>query len=182
MVVNKKLHWRVVGLLTFVGIVILAIPEDIKLISLGENYLPIHTFMEMVGMLLSFSVFIAAWATYKDLKSQKLLILSITSLAVGFFDFGHALSFSGMPDFFTPSSPTKSIYFWLAGRLTDCLAFLFLASPRFSLTNFKRWRWNSLFVVLTWTLTGYFLIIAHENELPTLYSFESGLTPLKIYF
>lgn len=44
------------------------------------------------------------------------MILGVGFLAVGLIDLAHTLSFAGMPDLVTPSSPEKAINFWLAGR------------------------------------------------------------------
>lgn len=160
-------------------IVVLAAPESVLLLMAKSTYLPIHTFLEFLGIFASLGIFLIGWTTYKNVGSHKILYLSISSLAVAFFDFGHTLSFVGMPKFVTDSEPNKAIYFWLAGRLTDSFAFL-LVALELQKMDFRKWRWPGLILSLIWVGGVYYLVLLRPEALPLMFIKGEGLTPLKI--
>ena len=75
-----------------------------------------------MGLVVSFAVAFVGWATYRRVESFDLLWLGMMSFAIAFLDFGHAMAFPGMPNFFGVTNTDGSIYFWIASRYTEiCL-------------------------------------------------------------
>lgn len=98
-----------------------------------SRYLPLHTLMEIFSIVVSVLTFAIAWENQSQRNYINSLAVAIIFLAVAIIDFGHILSYPGMPDFISPSSGSKSIFFWLCGRLFVALGMLYLATstPRF---------------------------------------------------
>jgi len=78
-------------------------------------------------MLAAASVFVMAWTLRRTANNRTMLVLGIGLLIVCLVDFGHTLSYQGMPNFVTPSSPEKAINFWLAARFIAALTILAVA-------------------------------------------------------
>lgn len=171
--------YAVLSFMALTLVFLLLTPNTFSVLDFGENYLPFHNVLEFIGIFISFGIFAMGWATYKHVGSNRILLLSITSLAVGCFDFFHTMSFRGMPDFVSPSEPNKAIYFWLAGRVTDSLSLFFVALPFFKL-NFKRWRWLGLAGTVVLICGVSYTILWHQSILPLMFIPGTGLTPLKI--
>lgn len=144
------------------------------------QYLWIHTTIEFLGIAVSFSVFSIGWATHRNNPSSTLLFLSLTSFAVGWFEFGHALSYNGMPEFITESNRDKAIHFWIASRITDSLAFLFVALFYHRNFNFTKLRWFGLCFTVFLTLLGFAMILFYPEALPQMYIVGLGLTKVKL--
>ena len=98
-----------------------------KFFASPANYLPLHTFSEFIAMAVSAMVFALAWNLRHQGQNSHRIILGAGVLAVALIDFAHTLSFAGMPDFLTPSSPEKAISFWLAGRYIAAAIFIAVA-------------------------------------------------------
>lgn len=181
MISRRSFSWYLLGLFLLSFVLVIYVPQNLQLLVMEKaTYLPVHTFLEFIGIFTSLGIFILGWATYKNVGSQKILFLSISSLAVACFDFAHTLSFAGMPQFVTESSPNKAIYFWLAGRLTDAVAFLFVALP-LRHVEFKKWRWPGLVISMLWVILVYAAVLYWPDSLPLMFVKGQGLTPLKIF-
>lgn len=83
----------------------------------GSAYAVIHTLMELASIFVSFSVFIVNWEASKQSENTKGLFLATGFLTVATLETMHTLSYPGMPDFITPNDVSKSIYYYLFGRL-----------------------------------------------------------------
>jgi len=144
------------------------------------HYLPIHTLMELVSVFAAFLVFATIWHTPTREVSGSLVFLAIALLASGWLDIAHTLSLSGMPDFITPSSPGKSMWFWLAARFmvaSNLLVFSFFPNfPPF----FKMKRLLILAVYSAINLLIFWIIIFYEADLPVTFIEGKGVTPFKI--
>lgn len=155
-------------------------PASAWISNITNNYLPIHMILEFIGILVSFAVFTVGWATYQNVRSTDILLLSIISFTVGWLDLGHTLSFTGMPDFVTPSGPNKAIDFWLVSRLTGACGFLLvsLSKPR----DLKAvWIRPAMIAgALLWTSGWTWTILFYPQILPTMFIPGEGLTPLKV--
>ena len=104
------------------------------------HYLPFHIALEFVAMAVSAMVFALSWNLRRIEDNSHAVILGTGFLAVTLIDLAHTLSFAGMPDLVTPSSPEKAINFWLAARFIAAVVLLTVAlrrpahwSPRLSL-------------------------------------------------
>lgn len=173
---------QTVVLVFFLGLfVITNLPPSDWVSNITGHYLPIHVLLEFMGILVSFAVFTVGWATYQNVRSADILVLSICCFIVGWLDLGHTLSFTGMPDFVTPSGPDKAIWFWLSSRVTSAVGFLFVAisNPRESKIHAVRTP-LMIFAVL-WTALWYYLILFEPERLPRMFIPGQGLTPLKVF-
>ena len=148
--------------------------------DIADNYLWIHTSLEFMGILVSISIFTVGWATYRNVRSTDIVILSLVSLMMGAFDLGHTLSFTGMPDFITPSNPNKAIYFWIVSRLVGSLGFLYVSLAPPQELRSKSLRYGLLALTLIFIAACYRLILAQPDFLPIMFVPGSGLTNIKI--
>jgi hypothetical protein len=91
----------------------------VKFFASQAHYLPLHTVLETLSIAVSAMVFALAWSLRGQAGNEHRLLVGTAFLGVCLIDMAHTLSFAGMPELVTPSSPEKAINFWLAGR---CLA------------------------------------------------------------
>ncbi len=94
------------------------------------HYLPFHIALEFVAMAVSAMVFALSWNLRRIEDNSHAVILGTGFLAVTLIDLAHTLSFAGMPDLVTPSSPEKAINFWLAARFIAAAILLAFALRR----------------------------------------------------
>ncbi|ADE11564.1 MASE3 domain-containing protein [Sideroxydans lithotrophicus] len=144
------------------------------------NYLPLHMFAETFSIVVSMMVFGVAWNVYSKERPGNIVILACALLAVGLIDFAHMLSFKGMPEFITPSSPEKAINLWLSARLIAALALL--------TTVLRPWRPLQDSYTRYWLLAGSLAIattviwwgLAYPQDWPHTFIAGQGLTSFKI--
>ncbi|HJV49904.1 MAG TPA: MASE3 domain-containing protein [Noviherbaspirillum sp.] len=140
----------------------------------------LHTLMELFSVTVALLLFGLVWNAYSRKRSGNIVILSCAALAVGLIDIAHMLSYRGMPDFITPSSPAKAINFWLAARLISALALLAVAfRPPVPFA-----RSGSRYLVLAASLAAtalvYWLGLFRPSWWPETFIDGSGLTGFKI--
>ena len=147
--------------------------------STSDGYLPFHMTLEFISISVSFMVFALAWNLRKMENNSQIIILGVFALAVGLIDLVHTFSFSGMPDFFTPSSPEKAIYFWIAGRLLAAIALLLVA-----ILPPKHWTPRLFFplIAVVFVVVGLvtFIGVDHPEWFPHTFIDGQGLTAFKI--
>lgn len=143
-------------------------------------YLPLHTFMETLAIIVAMLVFGVGWHAYNRERPGNLVLLSCAFLAVGLIDFAHALSYKGMPEFVTPSGPEKAINFWLAARFTESLALLGVAVLPWRPFASAYPRYAFLAGGLAWSAFVYWVGLYHADALPRTFIEGRGLTPVKI--
>lgn len=81
-----------------------------------ERYLVLHTLLELASILVSFAVFIVNWEASKQNHNARSLFVATGFLSVAALSTMHTLSYQGMPDFLTPNSVGKAIYYWLVSN------------------------------------------------------------------
>lgn len=145
------------------------------------GYLPLHIGMEMVSVIIASMIFILGMHSYHGATNYHSFALGCAFLAVALLDFGHVLSFEGMPDFVGPGSAERGIAFWLIARLSAAIGLLCVALlPAVALSKISR------SLLLLSTLAGvalsYWLTLFQLDWLPSTYSATAGLTPFKIGF
>jgi len=145
-----------------------------------ENYLPLHTTMETLAVVVAALVFAVGWHAYVLSRSMNVAMIAYPFLAVALLDFGHFMSDSGMPDFVTPNMTSKSIAFWLAARLIAAVA-LFSAitfdwKPACNTTACQRIAKLSI----GYTIAAYCLILFFPAGIPDVLIAGTGLTPFRI--
>lgn len=92
-----------------------------------EAYLPLHTAVELLAIAVTTMVFALSW-NVRQQRDPRYMLLGIGFLCVGLIDFGHMLSYQGMPHWVTESGPEKAINFWLAARYVSALTLLGIGS------------------------------------------------------
>ena len=149
--------------------------------SSPASYLPMHITLEFAAIAVSGMVFALAWSLYRVTPSGRMFVLGLASLAVALLDLIHTLSFPGMPEFFTPSSTEKAIFYWFVARFIAAVGLLLAVvvddQPR------PVWKWyvgvaGALAVV---AVSGY-VGIHHLDALPDTFIEGQGLTTFKIVF
>lgn len=165
------------AILALVAAVALFLPEHAVLD--GARYLPVHTAIEMFSVVAASLVFTVGINTYRTKAAANLVVLSSAFLVVALFDFAHLLSYAGMPDFVTPSSPEKAIYFWLAARFAAALSLLAVAALPLR-TELGR-REQALCLAFALIVAGgfYWLFLFQPSSLPAMIDEAGQLTPLK---
>ncbi len=169
------------GLLSVLAILAIILPLDDWLIP-RTHYLPLHTLMELASIFAAFLVFATIWHTPSKEVPGSLVLLAIALLAAGWLDIGHTLSLTGMPDFVTPSSPVKSMWFWLTARLMvalNLLAYSFFPDTQPYSTK-KKYLILSIYSLIN--IIIFAVIIFYEALLPNTYVTGSGVTPFKVWF
>jgi len=173
---------KLVCLVGALAIVLLAarIFPQYQVIDHAGTYLWLHTAMETLSVTICGMIFGLYWAMDNRQIARGVTILSCGLLGVALLDFGHLLSYPGMPTFVTPSSADKAIAFWLAARVLAALALLgaalSMAAP-FATAS-------SRYVLVTLTLLAagiaFWLILEHPDRLPPWFIPGQGLTRSKI--
>ncbi|WP_377807141.1 EAL domain-containing protein [Azospirillum sp. A29] len=154
------------------------VPGSVEL----ADYLPLHTFFETFAIAVATLIFAIGWHSRNDDTPPALLVLSTCFLGVALLDFGHLLSFAGMPDFVTPAGPEKAIAFWLGARLMAALALLTAAVLPWKVgaANPAALRYPLVGGVLLSSAAIFWAVLWHPDLLPRTYVDGKGLTPLKV--
>jgi len=144
------------------------------------GYEPLHTFLETVAIVISALVFAVGWNAYSKDMPGHVVMLSCAFLGVALLDFSHALSFAGMPQYVTPSSPEKAIDFWLAARSLAALALLAAAiGPRRPFRHTAT-RYAMLGAVLAATALAHWVFLFRPDAAPRTFVTGQGLTAFKV--
>ena len=144
------------------------------------GYGPLHMLLETVAVVIAVLVFAVGWnANNRELPGNTVL-LACAFLGVALLDFSHALSFAGMPDYVTPSSPEKAINFWLAARTLAAVALLAVALLPWRPLARGTTRYLLLAAVLAATTFAHWLFLFHPGIVPRTFVPGQGLTPFKI--
>ncbi|MBE0440346.1 MAG: EAL domain-containing protein [Gammaproteobacteria bacterium] len=144
------------------------------------NYAPVHTSLEFISIIISVMIFSIIFAKTDRKCSLNLIILACTSLSVALFDFVHTMSFPGMPDFFTPNGPEKTIDFWLAGRAFSAIGLLIIAFSPWQTTYIDKLRWILLLATLILCALFIYVVLFFPELTPKTYIDGQGLTSVKI--
>jgi hypothetical protein len=152
---------------------------SVRFFAAPATYLPWHTSIEFLAMAISGMVFALAWNLRHQVDNSQRLLLGAGFLAVGLIDLAHTLSYAGMPDLVTASSPEKAINFWLAGR--GVAAAVLLAVAVLPLRQWPGWAGPaSLLGALALAFGVWWMGLLHADRLPRTFVPGQGLTPLKI--
>src|SRR4030067_1387516 len=122
---------RVLRLLAIVFVVFLAGYFLEEAIDASKNIPPsveetLEVISELFSVFVAFSIFVITWHSYTKSRDNHSLFLGATFFIVGFLTLFHMLSYSFMPEFFTPNSSHKAALFLIESRVI--LAVLILAS------------------------------------------------------
>ncbi|WP_051248640.1 EAL domain-containing protein [Acidovorax sp. JHL-9] len=172
---------RAVGALFLVLVLVMALPSLPGMRGVA-HYLPLHMALETLAIVVAALTFGVVWSSKHEQLPCNALLLGCAFMGVGLLDFGHMLSYSGMPDFITPSSPEKGIQFWLAARLLSALALLAVALLPWSTSASQPYAWSLLALVLVLVAALYGLFFLAPHLLPETFVSGQGLTAFKIGF
>lgn len=176
---SASLVW-VVPMLVALLYLAVSISSTLYVVVPSAAYLPFHTIVEISAALVAGLVFGIGWHSYHAERPVAISIVACAFLAVGLLDFLHMVSYAGMPDFVTPSSPSKAIYFWLAAKLV--MAGAMLASvPLMDRAFTRTWqRWVLLCGAIAIVLLVAWGVLIHQDFLPEVYVPGKGLTAIKV--
>ncbi len=156
------------------------IPHDPSRAGAHWFPLPLHTIAESFAVVVAMLVFAISWHAYQPDRSGNAQILAVGFLMVGLLDFGHTLSYRGMPDFVTPANPEKAIYFWLWARLISALTLLAAAVLPWRPLRRPRLRQGWLLGGVALVALLYYLQLATPEIWPRTFIDGEGLTPFKL--
>tara|TARA_R110001599_G_scaffold46871_1_gene136810 strand:+ start:4305 stop:7172 length:2868 start_codon:yes stop_codon:yes gene_type:complete len=143
------------------------------------DYLPVHSILEAIAIVVAASVFTVGWHTYLGRADYRTVSVACLFLGVAVLDFSHLLSYQGMPDFVTPSGPDKTINFWLAARCLAALALI--AAIVMPVTRPPvRYRYLLLTTVAIVVVGLHVLFLYFPQWTPNNYDEDTGLTGFKI--
>ncbi|KAF0225209.1 MAG: Signal transduction histidine, partial [Rhodospirillaceae bacterium] len=142
-------------------------------------YLPLHTTLEVVAIVISAMVCGLGWHQRLFAKSSTMIVLGATFLPVAVIDLLHTLSYQGMSDLVTPSGPEKAINFWLAGRAAAAVGLL-------SIATLPRRIWPAAWTVAAFAVAAGLVLAViwiglwHADWLPRTFVPGKGLTTVKV--
>jgi diguanylate cyclase (GGDEF)-like protein/PAS domain S-box-containing protein len=171
---------RAVGALLLLLVVVMGLPSLPGMQGVA-HYLPLHMALETLAIVVAGLTFGLVWSARHEQLPRNALVLGCAFLGVGLLDFSHMLSYSGMPDFITPSSPEKAINFWLAARLLSALALLAVAWLPWG-TSASQPSAQSLVAVLLLVAALHGLVFLAPQLVPATFVPGQGLTAFKIAF
>jgi diguanylate cyclase (GGDEF)-like protein len=145
-----------------------------------STYLVLHTALEVASIAVSMLGFGIAWHAYSHERPGSIIVLGVVLFGAGLLDFGHTLSYEGMPDMVTPSSPGKAIGFWLAARLLMAVGLLAVALQGWVAPRRASVRYWWMGGVCAYTVLVYWLMLGRPDLVPDFFVPGQGLTPLKV--
>lgn len=154
-------------------------PSALYRVMDASDYLVFHNTVEFFSVMVSLSIFGAAWFSHEQSGDRHTLFLGVAFLGIGLMDFMHTMGYPGMPSFITPNSPNKSTQFWIAVRLFGAASFL--ASGFVGKEGWSRrlGRWPLFAAVLAVTGAVFVLVTFFSDALPATFIPGYGLTPFK---
>ena len=143
-------------------------------------YLPIHTAMEVFSIIVAWLVFAISWNSNDNKRAGTTSLLGCTFLAVAVINFGHVLSYSGMPDFITPASIEKAINFSLVTRAIAALAMVGIAFLPWRPLQTRWIKWFYLALTIGFVAIVFWVGLYRSHWLPSTFLPGEGLTVFKI--
>jgi len=171
----KALAPLLAGSLAVIAAMALLWPQ--RVVIAAAAYLPLHTAMETLAVVVACLIFTAGVNSYRTTHAAGLAMLSSAFLAVGLLEFAHLLAYPGMPDFVTPSGPEKATWFWLAARLIAALGLLAVAIPFWPRGVDRRKQVLFLAIALILAAFVYSAVLFHPLDLPAVMDGEGEPTP-----
>jgi PAS domain S-box-containing protein len=142
-------------------------------------YLVFHNVVELFGVMAALSIFGVGWFTHGQTRDRRALLLSVVFLAVGLVHLMHALSYAGMPDLVTPSSPNKASQLWIVAR--GCTALGLLAAALVPAETRTRWLSRPVLGLAAGAvvLGALLAVVVYPGTLPAAFLPGVGQTPVK---
>jgi signal transduction histidine kinase len=143
-------------------------------------YLPIHSAMEVFSIIVAWLVFAISLNSNDSKRAGTTSLLGCTFLAIAVINFGHVLSYSGMPDFVTPASVEKAINFSLVTRGMAALAMVGIAFLPWQPLRTRGMKWAYLALTIGFIAIVFWVLLYHSRWLPSTFVPGEGLTFFKI--
>lgn len=144
------------------------------------DYLPVHTALETLSVVLAVLVFAVGWHAYVLSRAINVVLIACAFLAVALLDLGHFMSYPGMPDFITPGTPSKTIAFWLAARFIAAIALLASILIGWKPLRSIRSCYPIAVFCFGYIAITYWFILFRPADIPETFIAGAGLTPFKI--
>lgn len=148
-----------------------------------ENFTPLHTFLEICGIFVCFSIATYSWQAYKYEQSAVFLWTPFIFITIGILDYFHTFSFFDMPQFITENTAEKTMWFWIFSRMLQSVSLFLLItySSVKQLVSIKNRIYFFLSTIIIITIIS-FTIIYFEPNLPLLIDQNNNTTLLKALF
>jgi diguanylate cyclase (GGDEF)-like protein len=146
----------------------------------ARHFLPLHTTLEVAAIIVAMLGFGIAWNAYSQDRPGNIVLLGAVLFGTGLLDFGHTLSYAGMPELVTEASPQKAVAFWLPARLLVAVGLLAIALRSWQPLQKPHSRHWLIAGVLFYVALVYWFILARPEWVPTLFIPGQGLTELKV--
>ncbi len=162
--IKKDITFFILPLLFLVGVYLTSF----------HSYVLFHSIIELVSILIFYSVFILAWNARKYTDNNYLLFIGIAYLFIGSIDLIHTLAYKGMGVFvgFGANLPTQ---LWIAARYLQ--GFTLFIAP-FTIGK-RRYNLNILLILYTVITVFLFASIFLWKIFPDCYIDGVGLTSFK---
>ncbi|WP_410497628.1 EAL domain-containing protein [Chitinibacter sp. S2-10] len=174
---------KVVGILLGSLVLLALAPAGFPLVFADAKaiatYLPAHALFETMSIIVSMLVFSVGWHAHRQILPGNIVLLAGVFFAVGWLDFFHTVSYTGMPDFITHNDWQKHLSYWLPARLLAALVLLVVAIRPwrpFVNTNARYYLMSAMILLV---LLVNWAVLLHQERLPALFIPGGGLTPLK---
>src|SRR5690606_10956086 len=102
-------------------------------------------------------------------------------LTVGVLDFAHAMSYSGMPHFFTDNTVDKSIVLWLMARYCAALCLFLVIVCRNRKVFSEKWKYAYVIASSIFTILLLWMAIFHYERFPDMFIPGQDLTDFKLF-
>lgn len=169
------------GILSISGFLALQLLEKkFQRVFYAMPYLSLHNLLEFASIMMSFSIFFAAYFTYERTRNVRFLLLGHVYLMVGLLDTFHTLSYLGMPLFLVENtSSNRATTFWIIARLVGAAGMLMALTIRKLHGIFFR----KDFLLWTSLISSFALLVAvtyFPGIFPVMFREGTGITRVKI--
>lgn len=138
------------------------------------NVLLFHTLVEIITVVVAFSIFVIAWNSREFNENHFLGFVGIAYLFIGVFDLFHALSYKNM-GIFPANDANLPTQFWIIARYMESvsilLALAFMNRPV---------KYRALFSLYSFITVFLFIILLYFGAFPDCFVEGKGLTQFKV--
>lgn len=138
-----------------------------------------HTVIETISVIIATQIFSVVLSSRREGLPASIVIVAIMSLGMAVLDFGHMMSYAGMPDFITASDPEKAINFWLSARLIGAVSLLVIAIMPWRINFNNKYFAYGVASILLFSALMYWLFLFRYDSLPRTFIEGYGLTKFK---
>lgn len=169
---NKGLIWTPLLIIAFV----LLFSAPIYRLVGEQNYAVAHLIIAILIIIVSATVTIQTWMFFHYTLSLHRLVLGSIFLSVTILEIFHAVTYKGMPFFFTESSPYYATWFYLINRVMLAIAVLYVVATKDRKAPLNH-KWLYYGIGLLYSIG--WIAVVYLQWLPELVIDGAGTTPLK---